>query len=298
MRRANAFTVVELLVVIAIVSVLAAMLLPAVELSVEQAWRVRCLNERMTNGLSLSMFATDHRDLLPHPVYNWNTGNRTMHTQIPWTEPHGVLYASTKTTPLGTLAAFGYVADPGALVCSSLARKGTWRFADAEASAAWTALTTQQNAISEGMAIGITDFFLMCGPWPNSERWAKGYTRPNLKITDIARSWQADQSVAPALVSCMNYSSWPWIRQTEEDGRGVIAAGGANWGAEPDGAFVSHRQQGVNALMFDMSCRWVDRREVRWMSGFSGYLMYNTDRVLSNFQGWAQQCMELNAPRQ
>ena len=46
MRLRHAFTVVELLVVIAIVSVLAAMLLPTVEVSLEQARRVDCLNRK------------------------------------------------------------------------------------------------------------------------------------------------------------------------------------------------------------------------------------------------------------
>jgi prepilin-type N-terminal cleavage/methylation domain-containing protein len=64
-RGRHGFTLVELLVVIAIISILAAMLLPALEGALESARRVSCLNNLRQVYLSAAFYAEEHDDRLP-----------------------------------------------------------------------------------------------------------------------------------------------------------------------------------------------------------------------------------------
>jgi prepilin-type N-terminal cleavage/methylation domain-containing protein/prepilin-type processing-associated H-X9-DG protein len=63
--RTTAFTLVELLVVIAIISILAAMLLPALEEAIGTARRVACASQLKQHHLAILMYSDDFRDALP-----------------------------------------------------------------------------------------------------------------------------------------------------------------------------------------------------------------------------------------
>ena len=64
------FTLIELLVVIAIIAILAAMLLPVLSNSEEQARKVQCINDMKQLALAWVTYANDNNDWLTH---NWWT---------------------------------------------------------------------------------------------------------------------------------------------------------------------------------------------------------------------------------
>lgn len=66
------FTLIELLVVIAIIAILAALLLPVISRSEEQARKIQCINDMKQLALAWIIYANDNNDWLAH---NWALGN-------------------------------------------------------------------------------------------------------------------------------------------------------------------------------------------------------------------------------
>ncbi len=81
MKRANgrlqcAFTLIELLVVIAIISVLAALLVPAVQRALESGRRAFCLNNVKQISYAFYFFSQDNNDYLPYNFDSPAQGDR------------------------------------------------------------------------------------------------------------------------------------------------------------------------------------------------------------------------------
>jgi prepilin-type N-terminal cleavage/methylation domain-containing protein/prepilin-type processing-associated H-X9-DG protein len=68
------FTLIELLVVVAVISILTAILLPALRNAKEKGKQAVCVNNLRQIHLGLSLYATDWDDRIP-PVGSWGCGN-------------------------------------------------------------------------------------------------------------------------------------------------------------------------------------------------------------------------------
>jgi len=64
-RKNHQFTLVELLVVIAIISILAGMLLPALENAIDSARSIQCSSNLKQQSLAFIGYANDHNNLMP-----------------------------------------------------------------------------------------------------------------------------------------------------------------------------------------------------------------------------------------
>jgi prepilin-type N-terminal cleavage/methylation domain-containing protein len=80
---AAGFTLIELLVVIAIIAILAALLLPALAKSKDQAIRTECKSNMNQYNIALHIYANENRDLLPQQA---SDGGIYWAWDMPWNE--------------------------------------------------------------------------------------------------------------------------------------------------------------------------------------------------------------------
>jgi prepilin-type N-terminal cleavage/methylation domain-containing protein len=244
-NRHEGFTLVELLVVIAIISVLASLLLPALQAAMESARRISCLNDRRQNYLTLMYYSDDHDGRLPASYAGFNFHPSEASAIALNYDLASMTFPKKHASSLGVLVNQGaYVQSPQTLYCPAFRRPDPgahgydWRL-DENASQ-WD---DAQNANPEDgkiyYPIGITAYsytFDIRGDGSRVEaKWGE------YGLDEISQAWDGPEVVgggmAPMVISCANY------KDAAGDGTG-----------EP---IKSHRWKGVNGVFFDGSARWV-----------------------------------------
>ncbi|MBP5640346.1 MAG: prepilin-type N-terminal cleavage/methylation domain-containing protein [Victivallales bacterium] len=116
--KATRFTLIELLVVIAIISILAAMLLPALSKAREKARMITCVNQLKHFGIQLTLYCDDNNEHFPN-AYAPSGDYAYYGARIK--EASGNGYKN-----LGVLFETGYITETKQYLCPSAVVSGTY----------------------------------------------------------------------------------------------------------------------------------------------------------------------------
>lgn len=279
------FTLVELLVVISVITLLVALLLPALAMAREAGVRSTCLNDRRQLGVAMALFAQDNRNRLPTATAFQDangalglepSSSAGLHPAAP-----SLAYTSGSARsafyfffangggnnvyvayPLATMARKGYLESPKLLYCPGFERSPGGLSLVGVSGA--TALSRHQLDAIPTFWRAITDGRLDWNTAPNNPSEGFNGIALQLHITrdqsasappiypyptydDVADKWQADNNWSPVLHSCLQRGSGPSLTATQFFSIGV---------------WQSHRGKGSNVAYFDGSARWISAEEV------------------------------------
>jgi prepilin-type N-terminal cleavage/methylation domain-containing protein/prepilin-type processing-associated H-X9-DG protein len=100
-QTTRAFNLIELLVVIAVIAILAALLFPVLSAAKERAYRTGCLNNLKQLGVAILLYADDHGEQLPGPVWLgfYEEYDNQDSTRLPFYIATDMGLAAPQTTP-------------------------------------------------------------------------------------------------------------------------------------------------------------------------------------------------------
>ena len=287
-NRLKTFTLIELLVVIAIIAILAALLLPALSCARSTALRASCLGNRRQMGMGASLFANDYDGRVPARVDDYNLGNRELTDNPPfyrkgnlhtrgaavntamYNDWDGFGTATEALLPLGTLAAFGYVTDVNVFFCTDYdatpyfnpprrwvkhAYLPQWEHMWEDLIDGDNSLPIRDDAHRHSLRPGAAQF-LQIGPG-HLEPVKFSSSVPYLTLQQIAQQWRTNDHATPVLFSCA-------YKYTNSDSY-----------------TLSHEGEGLNAVFYDGSARFISRSELSGPAAAEGI---PPEKILQTFE--------------
>jgi prepilin-type N-terminal cleavage/methylation domain-containing protein len=309
------FTLIELLVVISIITLLVALLLPALGAAQEGARRNQCAADRRSLAQSLFVWGNDYKDrvptatggnatangysaLEPSEFSNWHRSN----TNVSSTIDMGTQLATSSGVndrnvfSMGTMIRKGYVTEARPLFCPSLdrfalqtafpARFGTVAslFID-RLPTNWRILTSGAESVF-GTALngswthmGITTYYDVAQRDP-----VRDTTRALPNVTfDWIRENAALRANHPTLTNINNHGVYgvsPILVSCANYSPYFLNGGSLTNGnaAVSSGVGQSHRSQGLNVAMIDGSAKWISLGQVTrrpWAGEQHAFAGYN-----------------------
>lgn len=183
--HARAFTMIDLLVSLAIVSILIALMLPAISMVRESTRKVVCASNLRQIGLAVNMFSEDHGGLLPDSEFlpEFARSNASV-TWLPermdtvLLDPQEFpLELSKRWDGLGHLIKDDYLSAPNTFYCPS--HKGSYMFEDAQSE--WARIDAADEIIVN---------YLYRGMGPNYNRRLYRIDAAAALTTDTIRSYE------------------------------------------------------------------------------------------------------------
>lgn len=115
--KQHAFTLIELLVVIAIISILSALLLPALSKAKQSSYQAVDLNNLKQFGVATHLVVSENNDSMPWP--NWLSGEETSPAPQGWLYTHDLTASGPAQFPVQTGSFWSTLASSKMYFCPS-----------------------------------------------------------------------------------------------------------------------------------------------------------------------------------
>ncbi|MHC4871783.1 MAG: type II secretion system protein [Planctomycetota bacterium] len=200
------FTLVELLVVIAIISILAGMLLPALENAINAARKINCVNNIKQVNLKFNFYAMDHNDQLAGTP----TSNRAFKLCLTWYDKNSSSWSDTFINKNPYIDESNWKGEGKVFLCPSAPK---------------SELYTSENHVKGGYTTYVmtNNWFRFTWYWSNATNgpiWCPGGKLSNFKPGDtLFQDW--------VLVPTASSVDTDGFKTSHEEGGNVMSVDGA-----------------------------------------------------------------------